>query len=169
MDSQATVFIHLCLPHILEVSTGVGHMQGVGLYRVWLLGGGQGSWSQVTILLTTASPSNTELRLHNNAAAAAKSLQSCPTLRPHGLQPTRLLCPKDSPGKNTGAGCHFLVRAQECTHSKFLDPLADRGLLTVPPLKIKINTTLLPNAPASLVRGREAWHAAAHGVAKVQI
>ena len=40
-------------------------------------------------------------------AAAAKSLQSCPTLRPHRQQPTRLLCPWDSPGKNTGVCCHF--------------------------------------------------------------
>ena len=30
------------------------------------------------------------------------------SLRPHGLQPTRLLCPWDFPGKNTGVGCHFL-------------------------------------------------------------
>ena len=44
------------------------------------------------------------------AAAAAKSLQSCPTLRPHRRQPTRLLCPWDSPGKNTGVGCHFLLQ-----------------------------------------------------------
>ena len=28
---------------------------------------------------------------------------------PHGLQPTRLLCPWDSPGKNTGVGCHALL------------------------------------------------------------
>ena len=89
-------------------------------------------------------------------AAAAKSLQSCPTLRPHrrqptrlpslefprqaywsglpfpspvhesekwkqshsvvsnsswphGLQPTRLLCPWDFPGKSTGVGCHCLI------------------------------------------------------------
>ena len=42
------------------------------------------------------------------AAAAAKSIQSCPTVRPHRRQPTRLLCPWDSPGKNTGVGCHFL-------------------------------------------------------------
>ena len=35
----------------------------------------------------------------------AKSLQSCQTLRPYGLQPTRFLCPWDSPGKNTGVGC----------------------------------------------------------------
>ena len=27
--------------------------------------------------------------------------------RPHGLQPTRLLCPWDFPGKSTGVGCHF--------------------------------------------------------------
>ena len=27
----------------------------------------------------------------------------------HGLQPTRLLCPWDSPGKNTGVGCHVLL------------------------------------------------------------
>ena len=42
------------------------------------------------------------------AAAAAKSLQSCPTVRPHRRQPARLLCPWDSPGKNTGVGCNFL-------------------------------------------------------------
>ena len=27
--------------------------------------------------------------------------------QPHGLWPARLLCPWDSPGKNTGGGCHF--------------------------------------------------------------
>ena len=35
------------------------------------------------------------------AAAAAKSLQSCPTLRPHRWQPTRLPRPWDFPGKST--------------------------------------------------------------------
>jgi len=28
----------------------------------------------------------------------------------HGLQPSRLLCPWSSPGKNTGVGCHALLR-----------------------------------------------------------
>ena len=32
------------------------------------------------------------------------------SLRPHGLHPGRLLCPWDSPGKNTGVGCHFLLQ-----------------------------------------------------------
>jgi len=30
------------------------------------------------------------------------------SLQPHGLKPTRLLCPWNFPGKNTGVGCHFL-------------------------------------------------------------
>ena len=46
-------------------------------------------------------------------AAAAKSLQSCPTVRPHRRQPTRLPCPWDSPGKNTGVGCHFLLQCMK--------------------------------------------------------
>ena len=37
-------------------------------------------------------------------------IQLCPTLQPHGLQPARLLCAWDSPGKNTGAGCHSLLQ-----------------------------------------------------------
>ena len=32
------------------------------------------------------------------------------SLPPRGLQPTRLLCLWDSPGKNTGVGCHFLLQ-----------------------------------------------------------
>ena len=30
--------------------------------------------------------------------------------QPQGLQPARLLCPWDFPGKNTGVGCHFLLQ-----------------------------------------------------------
>ena len=32
------------------------------------------------------------------------------SLRPPGLWPTRLLCPWDSPDKNTGMGCHALLQ-----------------------------------------------------------
>ena len=43
------------------------------------------------------------------ADAAAKLLQFCPTLcdSMDSKQPTRLVCPWGSPGKNTGVGCHF--------------------------------------------------------------
>ena len=47
------------------------------------------------------------------AAAAAKSLQSCPTVQPRRPQPTRLRHPWDSPGKNTGVGCHFLLQCMK--------------------------------------------------------
>ena len=46
-------------------------------------------------------------------AATAKLLQSCPTLRPHRPRPTRLPRPWDSPGKNTGVGCHFLLQCMK--------------------------------------------------------
>ena len=47
-------------------------------------------------------------------AAAAKSLQSCPTLcDPHRRPPIRLPRPWDSPGKNTGVGCHFLLQCMK--------------------------------------------------------
>ena len=39
--------------------------------------------------------------------AAVQLLSRVPTLQLHGLQPSRLLCPWDFPGKNTGVGCHF--------------------------------------------------------------
>ena len=50
-----------------------------------------------------------DINLGRAAAAAAKSLQSCPTLWPHRRQPTRLPRPWNSPGKNTGVGCHCLL------------------------------------------------------------
>ena len=53
------------------------------------------------------------IRFEYAAAAAAKLLQSCPTLRPHRRQPARLLRPWDSPGKNTGVGCLFLLQCMK--------------------------------------------------------
>ena len=35
------------------------------------------------------------------------------SVRPHRRPPTRLLCPWDSPGKNTGVGCHFLLQCMK--------------------------------------------------------
>ena len=35
------------------------------------------------------------------------------SVRPHRRQPTRLPCPWDSPGKNTGVGCHFLLQCRK--------------------------------------------------------
>jgi len=38
-----------------------------------------------------------------------ESLSCVQLLRPHGLWPTRLLCPWDFLGENVGVGCHFLL------------------------------------------------------------
>ena len=57
-----------------------------------------------------------------NAAAAAKLLQSCPTLcdPTDGSPPGS--CPWDSPGKNTGVGCHFLLQCMK-VKVKLLSPV----------------------------------------------
>ena len=47
------------------------------------------------------------LLLHMWACSSVASLLSN-SLRPYGLQPFRLFCPWDSPGKNTGVGYHAL-------------------------------------------------------------
>ena len=45
------------------------------------------------------------------SAAAAKSIQWCLCVRL--CEPTRLPRPWDSPGKNTGVGCHFLLQCMK--------------------------------------------------------
>ena len=51
------------------------------------------------------------------------------SLRPHGLQPTRLLCPWDFPGKDTGVGCHFLLQGIFPTQGSNLGLLHCRQIL----------------------------------------
>ena len=43
------------------------------------------------------------------------------SLQPHGLQPTRLLCPWHFPDKNTGVGCRFLLQSKCYQHPYFTD------------------------------------------------
>ena len=50
-----------------------------------------------------------EIKLPTYTAAAAAKLLQSDSVRPYRWQPTRLLCLWDSPGKNTGVGCHFLL------------------------------------------------------------
>ena len=50
---------------------------------------------------------------YTQVTAAAESLLSCLTVRPHRQQPTRLPRPWDSSGKNTGVGCHFLLQCMK--------------------------------------------------------
>ena len=61
---------------------------------------------------TSLGNSNSQSRC-KLTAAAAKLLVVSDSVRPHRRQPTRLRHPWDSPGKNTGVGCHFLLQCMK--------------------------------------------------------
>ena len=44
------------------------------------------------------------------------------SVRPHRWQPTRLCRPWDSPGKNTGVGCHFLLQCMKVKSESEVTP-----------------------------------------------
>ena len=67
---------------------------------------------EIKLPTSTGSLKKQESSRKTSAAAAAKSLQSWPTLCNPG-QPTRLPGPWDSPGKNTGVSCHFLLQCMK--------------------------------------------------------
>ena len=70
-------------------------------------------------LLSTSSPLKSV-----PACMHAKSLQSCPTLwDPWTVAHTRLLCPWDSPGQNTGVGCHALLQENQFKSPLFREKL----------------------------------------------
>ena len=57
--------------------------------------------------MAACSPKYLKLFKQDGGGLVAKL---CPTLLgPHGLQPTRFLCPWQFPGKNIGVGCHLLL------------------------------------------------------------
>ena len=65
----------------------------------------------------------------------AKSLQSCLTLCDlMDCKPTRLLCPWDSPGKNTRVGCYALLQeilpTQESNSKMLMSPMLAGGFFT---------------------------------------
>ena len=78
-----------------------------------------GHWLRVIQKCALAS---TTLLLSQGLGASWESLCAClvasvvsDSLRPHGPSPAGLLCPWDSPGKNTGVGCHFLLQRGSLT------------------------------------------------------
>ena len=54
----------------------------------------------------------TSTQMSTRRQQCAQPLSLCLTLRPHGPQPARLLCPWDLPGKNTGVGGHALLQGK---------------------------------------------------------
>ena len=67
-----------------------------------------------SVLAWRVAQSGTRLKWLSSSSSA-KLFQTCPTLRPYGLYPTRLLCSWDSPGKNTGVSfCVLLQGSNPC-------------------------------------------------------
>ena len=64
----------------------------------------------VCVCLCTTSSKNRVIAIPFLGTVCCFVAKSCITLRPHGLYLTRLFCPWDFPGKNTGVGCHFLLQ-----------------------------------------------------------
>ena len=94
---------------------------------------------------------------------------------PPGLSPTRLLCPWDSPGRNTGVGCHalppgiFLTQGSNL-HLLCLLPWQVRPLPLVPPGKpcgprpplnhfarLTQKPTSFPQSNTALAQSVESW------------
>ena len=90
-------------------------------------------------LLTARSPSQRNVQLEGPGAGCvhAQSL-TCVRLfeRPCGLLPTRLLCPWDFPGKDTGMDCHFLLQRIFPTN-----PGIEPTSLSSPELAVRFFTT----------------------------
>ena len=78
-------------------------------------------------------------------------LPSCLTLcDPHELQPTRLLRPWDSPGKNTGVAFHLVESAPHVGNyvaGGLPDPGIEPASLTPPALQVDSLPLMLPGKP----------------------
>ena len=67
------------------------------------------------------------------------------SVRPHGQQSTRLLCPRDSPGKSTGLGCHFLLQ-KEATEPQVSGSLDDRLMSKDRQVKVKVSCSIMSDS-----------------------
>ena len=75
-------------------------------------GGPQMLHDLINITVFTVAIGQTKMK---GEIKTTKSRQNRPkvvsqSLRSYGLYPARLLCPWDSPSKNTGVGCHFFLQ-----------------------------------------------------------
>jgi len=95
-------FFSLCLIFVSLINTCLGVvLLGFILYgTLWT------SWTWVTISFPMLWKFSTMLLLLSHFSVSN-------SVRPHRRQPTRLSHPWDSPGKNTGVGCHFLLQCMK--------------------------------------------------------
>ena len=87
--------------------------QGSVIFKFQICNLSEYIWDSSRLLhVATGSFLNTHTHTHTHThvcAVPSRSVMSN-SVWPCGLLPTRLLCPWDSPGKNTGVGCHALLQ-----------------------------------------------------------
>ena len=69
-------------------------------------------WKNKSFLVKYDFPSRVQHTILYYATATVASVVS-DSVQPRRGQPTRLLCPWDSPGKSTGVGCHCLLQCMK--------------------------------------------------------
>ena len=72
-------------------------------------------WRTITMRslhIETRKKHEAAMKIQNCCCCQVASVVS-DSVRPHRRQPTRLPHPWDSPGKNTGVGCHFLLQCMK--------------------------------------------------------
>ena len=68
------------------------------------------------------------------------------SLEPQGLYPTRLLCPWNSPGKNTGVDCHPFFRGSSWPRGwTWVSTLQVHSLPSEPPGNVSVTSHLIPS------------------------
>ena len=93
-----------------------------------VLGRTEGKSSAMGRINVTCSKASLKYRTRNEVVFVSCSIVP-DALQPHGLHPTRLLCPWDFPGKDTGVVCHVLLQGIFPTQGSNLGLLHCRQIL----------------------------------------
>ena len=103
-------------------------------------------------MFLNAEPMYVRRSFKHAAAAAAKSLQSCPTLCDPIDQPNKLSGPLDSPGENNGVGCHFLLQCMKVKSEREVTQ-------SCPTLRDPMDCSLLGSPVHGIFQARVEWGA----------
>ena len=96
-----------------------GESQGSKYMSLWLV---------IALSCFVGCGSFFQQQAHRVKSSVSRSVMS-DSWRPHGLEPARLLCPWNSPGKDNRVGCHSLLQGIFPTQGSNPGPLRCRQIL----------------------------------------
>ena len=88
-----------------EVERGINWETGIDIYTLLNIR----EINNKALLYSTGTFTQYSIIIYMEVWSVSRSIVPN-SLWPHGLQPTRLLCPWDFPSKDIGLGCHFLLQ-----------------------------------------------------------